>query len=89
MAKRKHSSPHESRKPAPKLLQAEAYRYRRQYEKRLAGPITLGLLGPANTYAITATAVAYVLLIRLPLRAPDQILAEVIGPPEINVKQPD
>jgi hypothetical protein len=28
-------------------------------------------------------------LIRLPLRAPDQILAEVIGPPEINVKQPD
>jgi hypothetical protein len=34
-------------------------------------------------------AVAYVLLIRLPLRAPDQILAEVIGPPAINVKQPD
>jgi len=34
-------------------------------------------------------AVAYVLLIRLPRRAPDQILAEAIGPPAINVKQPD
>jgi hypothetical protein len=34
-------------------------------------------------------AIAYVLLIRLPLCAPDQILAEVIGPPAINVKQAD
>jgi len=32
---------------------------------------------------------AYMLLTALPLRAPDQILAEVIGPPAINVKQPD